>query len=126
MIHTRFGSQVQVLAYHESEGTADVRRLEDGRVFRRIHITELKADGGAKEILDEAARIAREVQALLAKYGSEGAAKAAIMQQIAAIRKARQEDLDNLADVMRFVGATEAEIVAAVADVAGGGQAGGR
>ncbi len=51
MIYTRFGSKVrEILGYEEESGTVRYIRESDG-VERFCHIADLKADGGAPEIL---------------------------------------------------------------------------
>lgn len=50
MIQTRFGSEVTVLGGDFNKGTVEVKRVSDGEVMK-TYVYELKADGGAGEIV---------------------------------------------------------------------------
>ena len=65
MIYTRFGVKVTIKSFdwinhiaicETIKGTTDLDCFEGGKIYKR-HITELRADGGIKEI-DEAIEIA--------------------------------------------------------------------
>ncbi len=51
-VYTRFGSEVKVIRYDEHTGIVSCIRLEDNAT-REWHISELKADNGASEIINQ-------------------------------------------------------------------------
>jgi hypothetical protein len=59
MIHTRFGTEVRIVAANIHTGEVDVRAVADDR-FMQTYDFELRADGGRKEILEEMERVVRE------------------------------------------------------------------
>ncbi len=56
MVRTRFGTAVKVLGFDESSGIVTFCRTAEDQAPDEAHISEFRADGGSKEIQDEAAQ----------------------------------------------------------------------
>jgi hypothetical protein len=63
MIYTMFGVPIkEVISYEEATGA--VRYVRNDGQIRASHISQLKADGGAREIIDAAKRTIKWVEVL--------------------------------------------------------------